>query len=290
MNRLFFQPHQAGQSKVEAARTTLSFINPDVQFETHNYNITIPDSYDLFINTLSTGSLHNSQVDLVLSCVDNFEARVAINRACNNLNIHWFESGVAENAVSGHIQFIRPGVTACFVCAPPLIVATGVDEKTLKRDGVCAASLPTTMGIVAGLLVQNTLKKLLGFGDVSNYVGYNALNDFFPTMSLKPNETCDDGGCVARQREYKVYLERLPKREVEEEEEVAIVHEENEWGIEVCGESGEVEVSEEEKKLRGLGLRQAFQFAEKPLKGEEQDVEETEEVDLDELMAKMKSL
>jgi ubiquitin-like modifier-activating enzyme 5 len=45
-----------------------------------------------------------------------------------------------------------------FQCAPPLVVATKVDERTLKKEGVCAASLPTTMGIVAGLLVQNTLK------------------------------------------------------------------------------------------------------------------------------------
>ena len=37
-------------------------------------------------------------------------------------------------------------------------MATGTDEKTLKREGVCAASLPTTMGLVAALLVQNTLK------------------------------------------------------------------------------------------------------------------------------------
>lgn len=43
-------------------------------------------------------------------------------------------------------------------CAPPLVVASGIDEKTLKREGVCAASLPTTMAVVAGLLVQNTLK------------------------------------------------------------------------------------------------------------------------------------
>jgi len=39
-----------------------------------------------------------------------------------------------------------------------LVVASNIDEKTLKREGVCAASLPTTMGIVAGFLVQNTLK------------------------------------------------------------------------------------------------------------------------------------
>jgi len=58
--------------------------------------------------------LKNGPVDLVLSCVDNFEARMAINTACNELKQNWFESGVSENAVSGHIQFIIPGETACF--------------------------------------------------------------------------------------------------------------------------------------------------------------------------------
>ena len=76
------------------------------------------------------------------------------------------ESGVSEDAVSGHIQVIIPGETACFACVPPLVVASGIDERTLKREGVCAASLPTTMGIIAGLLVQNTLKRLLNFGQV----------------------------------------------------------------------------------------------------------------------------
>jgi ubiquitin-like modifier-activating enzyme 5 len=66
----------------------------------------------------------------------------------------------------GQMQVVIPGETACFACVPPLVVASGIDERTLKREGVCAASLPTTMGIVAGLLVQNTLKFLLDFGQV----------------------------------------------------------------------------------------------------------------------------
>ena len=120
---------------------------------------------------------------------------MAINKACNELGQHWFESGVSENAVSGHIQFIRPGETACFACAPPLVVASNIDEKTLKREGVCAASLPTTMGIVAGFLVQNSLKYLLKFGQVSDYLGYSALTDFFPRMSMRPNADCDEYHC-----------------------------------------------------------------------------------------------
>jgi ubiquitin-like modifier-activating enzyme 5 len=50
MNRLFFQPHQAGLSKVAAAAKTLSFINPDVTLETYNYNITTVDNFQDFIN------------------------------------------------------------------------------------------------------------------------------------------------------------------------------------------------------------------------------------------------
>jgi ubiquitin-like modifier-activating enzyme 5 len=114
MNRLFFQPHQSGLSKVKAASDTLKFINPDVQFEVHNMNITTMDNFDKFIERLKFGSLKNERVDLVLSCVDNFEARMAINTACNEINMNWFESGVSENAVSGHIQCILPGETACF--------------------------------------------------------------------------------------------------------------------------------------------------------------------------------
>lgn len=52
MNRLFFQPHQAGQSKVEAAANTLRYINPDVEIEVHNYNITTIDHFSDFMNTI----------------------------------------------------------------------------------------------------------------------------------------------------------------------------------------------------------------------------------------------
>jgi ubiquitin-like modifier-activating enzyme 5 len=52
MNRLFFQPHQAGLSKVVAAAKTLSFINPDVTMETYNYNITTVENFQDFINRI----------------------------------------------------------------------------------------------------------------------------------------------------------------------------------------------------------------------------------------------
>lgn len=45
---------------------------------------------------------------------------------------------------------------------------------------------------------------LLGFGTVSHYLGYNAMQDFFPTMSMKPNPQCSDAYCRRQQQEYQV--------------------------------------------------------------------------------------
>ncbi|CAM6107161.1 unnamed protein product [Calypogeia fissa] len=245
MNRLFFQPHQAGMTKTDAAVQTLTGINPDVALESYTLNITTVDGFKMFMDSLTRDVKGDrpkgaSGVDLVLSCVDNYEARMVVNQACNELGQTWMESGVSEDAVSGHIQLLIPGETACFACAPPLVVASGVDEKTLKREGVCAASLPTTMGIVAGLLVQSTLKYLLHFGVVSKYLGYSALKDFFPTMELWPNPQCTNKACLERQSEFqkgkpardaaaKAEAERLAA-EVQLASTVEL-HQDNEWNI-----------------------------------------------------------
>lgn len=289
MNRLFFQPHQAGLSKVAAAENTLHGINPDVTFESHNYNITTMDNFQHFMSRLEKGGkVEGQRVNLVLSCVDNFEARMAINTACNELRQKWIESGVSENAVSGHIQFIIPGESACFACAPPLIVATQTDEKTLKREGVCAASLPTTMAVVAGLLVQNALKFLLSFGKVSDYVGYNALLDFFPTMSMKPNTDCSDSFCRANQK-YLLENVKIEKQTVEEIPQEKEISTENEWGIEIVQDDAG-DVDEDEPQLT-KGIKTAYTIPVKSSKPENGNtVGDTSGMSLDDLMAEMNKL
>ena len=284
MNRLFFVPSQAGLPKTRAAAETLNNINPDVAVEAYSINVTSLEGFEDFKRSLQLvagrgrgaasceeGSSSataqqgegapapESRVDLVLSCVDNFEARMAVNQVCLELGQPWIESGVSEDAVSGHIQLLAPGETACFACAPPLVVASGVDERTLKREGVCAASLPTTMGIVAGLMVQAALKRMLRFGSSerrggsfssrggTNYLGYAALTDFFPAMTLRPNPGCPNGSCLAAQAWAQARgpsAEEL-ERDAREAEEAAregteeATHEENEWAIECVAGDGD---------------------------------------------------
>ncbi|KAK9187761.1 hypothetical protein WN944_019160 [Citrus x changshan-huyou] len=281
MNRLFFRPEQAGMTKTDAAVQTLADINPDVVLESFTLNITTVQGFETFMSSLRNKSFRPSKegsgVDLVLSCVDNYEARMAVNQACNELNQTWMESGVSEDAVSGHIQLLIPGETACFACAPPLVVASGVDERTLKREGVCAASLPTTMGVVAGLLVQNTLKYLLKFGQVSSYLGYNSLKDYFPTMAMKPNPQCSNAACLERQKEYilaKPARDAAAKAKMEAEASSATecsLHADNEWNISVVDDSNpdSVEATSADALPEGLTheLPNADDFKKSPAPG-----------------------
>lgn len=92
------------------------------------------------------------------------------------------------------------------------------------------------MAITAGLLVQNALKKLLRFGETSNFVGYNAMQDFFPRYTLRCNPECANSQCrkwAIERTESSIAFHAEPKA-ILETDLPAVVHEDgDEWGIEI---------------------------------------------------------
>lgn len=182
--------------------------------------------------------------------------------------------------MSGHIQLLKPGESACFACAPPLIVADNIDEKTLKREGVSAASLPTT------------LKYILSFGEVSDYLGYNAMIDFFPKMSLKPNIQCSDRYCKIRQNEYNARpkVEKVTETKADD----AVVHSDNVYGIELVSEEDAEDEPSSSTKFPSpniaTGLKLAYDAPDTTTSATEPDTTTNDETSLEELMAQMKSI
>ncbi|TMW57210.1 hypothetical protein Poli38472_003135 [Pythium oligandrum] len=299
MNRLFFRPEQAGMTKTAAAKQTLQSINPDVIFEEYTMDITTTANFEQLLDRIQHGGVDGqSKIDLVLSCVDNYAARTTINQACNELNQEWMESGVSEDAVSGHIQFLLPGRTACFECLPPLIVASGIDEKTLKREGVCAASLPTTMGLVAAMLVQNTLKYLLSFGQVSYYLGYSAMKDFFPSDVMRPNPECSNSHCRKQQAraEHKDWKPMVWSALGHDGEvNLTVEHEDNEWGIELGEPVESVEAVSSSTTPASSTLASGISYAYDQNSAQPAEVDGAPsvvdvEVSLEDLMGQLKSL
>ena len=59
-----------------------------------------------------------------------------------------------------------------------------------------------------------TFRHLLRFGEVSQYLGYNALVDFFPRMPLMPNPDCDESFCMKRQKEFREAEEKRKREQV----------------------------------------------------------------------------
>jgi ubiquitin-like modifier-activating enzyme 5 len=236
-----------------------------VMFDIH-LDITTTKNFDSFLQQIKS-------VDVLLGCVDNFAARAAINQAALELDLTWFETGVSESAVSGHVQLMRreqsvsdarflsincyccvAGLSACFSCAPPLCVANDIDERTLKRENVCAASLPTTMGLISSMAAQAVLKLLLGFGRVSPYIAYNALLDFVDSrLVIRANPECENAWCRKRQLE-KAEQASLERSDAEQQSsnttdsnEQEVKHTENEWGI-VSVSQGDVDSTQNEEE------------------------------------------
>lgn len=74
-------------------------------------------------------------------------------------------------------------------------------------------------------------RKLLGFGTVSWFLGYNAMTDFFPSMMIKPNPNCNDSLCIKQQEEFKNRVKEEPIKTIEELPEDKVTHEDNTWGL-----------------------------------------------------------
>lgn len=101
-------------TKTDAAAQTLSNINPDVQLESYTMNITTIAGFDDFKASICNKA-GKSRVDMVLSCVDNYEARMTINQASP-----------------------PPANTLCIECQPLLTAGLIIDQPAHFDAHICS--------------------------------------------------------------------------------------------------------------------------------------------------------
>jgi molybdopterin/thiamine biosynthesis adenylyltransferase len=176
LNRLGFHEQDLGKPKVEVLATRIQGINPDVKIEMYHGDIMLFTNEDNFEECVKKS-------DLVLMGLDNYPARMFVNQKCINNKKILVDAGVSRSGLSGHIHPIFPGINACLGC-------TGLIQTTGERGEPCTASLPTTMAIIAGLQVQESLKILLKIGDVVDYLSYNAITGQFFLHKTKKDPNC----------------------------------------------------------------------------------------------------
>jgi ubiquitin-like modifier-activating enzyme 5 len=91
-------------------------INPDVAIESYTMNITTVDGFDAFKASVTQEGDSASRVDLILSCVDNYEARITINQVGVCGDGHGVDR---ERQWSGGWCAVMCGVHSSYSCKPP---------------------------------------------------------------------------------------------------------------------------------------------------------------------------
>lgn len=182
---VLFRARDKGKSKAAAAAEALHDLNPDTRVTPLHANIITDVGLGLF-----------RDVDVVIGCLDNREARLWVNRQCWKVGTPWVDGGIQE--ISGVVKVFTPPDSACYECAMtendyrlinlryscPLL-----SQEDLSRGRVPTA--PTISSMIAGLQTQEALKLLHGMAvSAGQALVFSGLTNQFYATQLPFKEDC----------------------------------------------------------------------------------------------------
>lgn len=150
---ILFRQADQGRRKVEVACERVRAINPDVHAVGLHADV---------ITGVGHGLLR--RVDLVLGCLDNRAARLALNRLCWHTGTPWIDG--ALSGADGTLRIFRPPEGACYEC-----LMTRQDQHLSDLAYACpnatiqegvALTTPMSASIIAAMQVQEAIKLLHG--------------------------------------------------------------------------------------------------------------------------------
>lgn len=169
-----------GQPKTESASDMLARINPDVKVVLHSKRLTETNAGNLIRG-----------YDLVADGCDNFETRLAVNRACFQEKVPLVSAALMK--FEGQLATFRPfdsdkngNPLPCYQCLVPK--APSMEGMTCSEVGI----LGSTAGVLGTLQATEVIKELLGIGEslAGKLLLYNGLDAAFKTIQLPKDPEC----------------------------------------------------------------------------------------------------
>ncbi len=174
---VLFRGEDGGRPKAEVAALRARELNPEIQVVARVGDVITDVGLGVF-----------ADVDLVIGCLDNREARLWVNRQCWKVGTPWIDAGIQE--IQGVVKVFVPPDSACYECTMTerdyQLLNLRYSCPLLTRDQIAAGKVPTAPTIasmMAALQVQEALKLLhdlpvaAGSALVFNGVG----NQFYST-------------------------------------------------------------------------------------------------------------
>jgi len=182
---VLFRSSDRGKSKALAAAKMLQEINPDTHVVPIHGNVMTDIGLGVF-----------RDVDVVIGCLDNREARLWVNRCCWKVGTPWVDGGIQE--ISGVAKVFVPPDSACYECAMTendyRLISLRYSCPLLKREDLLAGKVPTAPTIasmIAGLQMQEALKLLHGLPvQAGAALVFNGVANNFYTTHYQRREDC----------------------------------------------------------------------------------------------------
>ena len=173
--QILYRTDSVGMTKVDAARTALAALNPEVELVTLQRRLHADDLPDLI-----------ARADIVLDCSDNFATRHAVNRACV-AHARPLVSGAAIRFDAQLMVFdLRKADAPCYSCLFP--EDGEVEDVQCSVMGVFA---PMT-GVIGALQAMEAIKLVAGVGEslAGRMQIYDARSAEWRTVRVKKDPAC----------------------------------------------------------------------------------------------------
>lgn len=182
---VLFREEDGGQPKALVAARRARELNPEITVVPIHGNVITDVGLGLF-----------ADIDLVIGCLDNREARLWVNRQCWKTGTPWVDAGIQE--IQGVVKVFVPPDSACYECAMTerdyQLLNLRYSCPLLTRDQIVSGKVPTAPTIasmMAALEVQEALKILHGLPVAAgSALVYNGVANQFYTTRLPFRDDC----------------------------------------------------------------------------------------------------
>jgi len=182
---VLFRPEDNGKKKAEVAARRIKELSPDTMIQYFHGDITTDLGLGVF-----------RRMDVVVGCLDNREARLAVNRFCYWLGKPWIDGAIHE--LFGLSRAFVPGQGACYECTlteqARREMALRYSCPLLARQNVLLGKVPTTptiSSIIGGIQSQDALKLLHGMSvDAGKVLHVNGLTNETHVTAYVAREDC----------------------------------------------------------------------------------------------------
>lgn len=174
---VLFRSHHEGQPKSKVIAEMASELNSDCKLTPIQGNV---------LTDIGLGLVRD--MDVVIGCLDNREARLWVNRMCWKADTPWIDGGIQE--INGVTKVFIPGDGPCYECGMTendyRLISLRYSCPLLRQEDIQQGKVPTAptiASIIGGMQVQEALKLIHGLptDDGSAMVFNGAANQFYKT-------------------------------------------------------------------------------------------------------------